>query len=259
MIPFDHHTHHERCGHARGTIAEYVEAALALGLEEVGISDHAPLYWREGDHPQPGSAMPRSELESYVEEVLRLRSEYEGRIRILLGLEADYAEGFEDVYREIRAAYPWDYWIGSVHYTLGKHIYDRDLWDDHEDPEPVYAAYYRLVRQSAESGLFDILGHPSGIMVHGPRPAADFLDAEFERTAEVIARSGVAVEVNTSGIRKGTGAPFPHAGLLTRCIRRGVPITYGSDCHAPEEVGHERDRAARLLAGAPLWRDVRRR
>lgn len=254
MLPFDHHTHHERCGHARGEIEDYIQAALALGMTEIGISDHSPLYWREGDHPQPGSAMPRSALSEYVEEVLRLKHEYRGRIRVLLGLEADYAEGMEETYREVRDAYPWDYWIGSVHYTLGSHIYDRNLWNERPDPEPVYSAYYRLIRKSAESGLFDILGHISGITVHGPKPDSRFLSAEFALTSKAIAQSGVAIEINASGVRKGTGAPFPHPELLRRCLDEGVPLTYGSDSHLPSEVGHSRDTVAPLLREAKVWR-----
>ena len=61
---------------------QYIQAALALGLEEIGISDHAPLYWREGDHPAPGTAMARSELEHYVAEVLALQRKYADRIRV---------------------------------------------------------------------------------------------------------------------------------------------------------------------------------
>lgn len=253
-LPFDHHTHHRRCGHARGEIEEYVQAALAQGLEEIGLSDHAPLYWREGDHPQPGSAMARSELGRYVAEVLALRRKYADRIRILLGLEADYAEGFEAAYREVRAQYPWDYWIGSVHYCQDWHIYDSRRWAASPDPEEVYADYYRLVRQSAASGLFDVLGHISGLMAVGPHACDQTLQREFEATAQAVAQSGVAIEVNTSGLRKGTGAPFPHPSLLARCLELGVPVTYGSDSHQPEEVGYGREAVSTCIREARLWR-----
>jgi len=253
VILADHHTHHVRCGHAAGSIEEYIQAALALGLEEIGITDHAPLYWMEGDHPWPGSAMARSELPHYVEEVLLLKRRYAGRIRVLLGLESDYAPGFEDFYRDLRAAYPWDYWIGSVHQLLGSHIYQAERWNRGADPAEVYTGYFRLVRKSARSGLFDVLGHITGIMALSPRPTPELLEREFEQTVRAIAETGVAVEVNTSGLRKGLLEPFPAGPLLRRLRDAGVPLTYGSDSHLPSEVGHGRELAAELLEGAVRW------
>ena len=254
MITVDYHTHHWRCGHAQGNTEDYVQAALALGLEEIGISDHAPIDWIDGDHPLPHAAMPRSGLDAYVEEVLALKQKYEGRIRVLLGLESDYAEGLDDLYREILSRYPFDYVIGSVHYCQGYHIYQWQRWEEGADPNEVYPEYFRLVRASARSGLFDVLGHITGLMVMGPKPDLEVLEREWEETAVALAESGVAVEVNTSGYRKGLPEPFPASGLLRRLIKRGVPMTYGSDSHLPSEVGHMREAAAGLLAGTALWR-----
>jgi len=256
LITADHHTHHARCGHAVGDIEEYVQAALALGLEEIGITDHAPVYWMEGDHALPGTAMARSHLPAYVEEVLGLKERYGGRIRVLLGLESDYAPGFDDVYREVFSTYPFDYVIGSVHQCLGAHIYHRGRWEWGADPAEVYREYFRLVRASAQSGLFQVLGHITGIMAYGPRPSAQLLDEEFEATAEAIAAAGVAIEINTSGLRKGGVEPFPASALLQRCISRGVPVTYGSDSHHPGEVGHGREIAATLLQPARRWQPL---
>lgn len=39
----DYHMHTPLCGHAIGEPAEYVEQAIAAGLEEMGFSDHAPF------------------------------------------------------------------------------------------------------------------------------------------------------------------------------------------------------------------------
>ncbi|MCB1134396.1 MAG: PHP domain-containing protein, partial [Verrucomicrobiae bacterium] len=41
-MPADYHTHTPLCLHAEGTPEEYVDAALAAGVTEYGISDHAP-------------------------------------------------------------------------------------------------------------------------------------------------------------------------------------------------------------------------
>lgn len=258
MIHFDYHTHHHRCGHAQGTIEQYIQFALAQRLTEIGISDHAPLYWLEGDHPSPGSAMARSHLAEYVDEVLSLRAKYAGRIQVRLGLEADYVEGWDDVYRDALAPYPFDYVIGSVHYVFDQHIYNVYRWPDCVDPERHYAEYFRLVRASARSGLFDFLGHTSGILAYGPPPATELLQREFAETAAAVAEAGVAIEINASGIRKGGPEPFPASALLREYLDAGVPMTYGSDSHLPSEVGHAREIATPLLASATLWQPSER-
>ena len=44
MKLMDYHTHHERCGHALGTIEEVIKSAVEKNyLGEIGISDHFPI------------------------------------------------------------------------------------------------------------------------------------------------------------------------------------------------------------------------
>lgn len=90
-MKFDLHTHHFRCGHADGTIRDYIEAAIAAGLDVIGISDHSPYFGSPSEQAFPRIAMAKSELVHYVEEVLSLQKEYEGRIDVLLGMESDFS------------------------------------------------------------------------------------------------------------------------------------------------------------------------
>ncbi|MDT2242816.1 PHP domain-containing protein [Paenibacillus larvae] len=88
---FDLHTHHERCGHATGTIRHYIEAAIEKGLSVIGISDHSPYFASEEDQLHPNIAMAKSEFARYVEEVLELKKEYAEKIEVLLGVESDFS------------------------------------------------------------------------------------------------------------------------------------------------------------------------
>jgi hypothetical protein len=91
-------------------------------------------------------------------------------------------------------------------------------------------------------------------MAMGTKPSTSLLEREYEKTAEALAETGVAIEINTSGLRKGGPEPFPAGGLLRRCMAAGVPVTYGSDSHRPSEVGHAREVVATLVRPAALWR-----
>src|SRR3954452_15204510 len=106
----DYHTHHYRCGHATGKMDDYVEAAIAAGLDEIGLSDHSPIY-HLGDDPQPmpGTAMSQHELPSYIQEMIEVRERFAGRIVVRLGVESDYVLGWDDHYRRLWAKYPLDY------------------------------------------------------------------------------------------------------------------------------------------------------
>jgi histidinol-phosphatase (PHP family) len=247
-IPFDFHSHHRRCGHAVGEMSDYIESAISRGLTAFGVSDHGPAYWLPGDHAQPGTQMACSEVGRYAAEAHELKARYADRIAVRVGIEADYIEGREADLQAILEAHPFDYALGSVHYALGTSIFSRTRWL-YEDAAAVYEDYYRQVALAAASGLFDILSHLTAVEAYGPPVTDEQAALWYPPVAEAVAASGCAVEVNTSGYRKmGGDEPFPNRRMLRLLIARGVPLTFGSDCHHPDEVGFGAARVASLLA-----------
>jgi len=242
----DLHTHHSRCGHASGGLADYVAAARSRGLRTLGLSDHAPLLLAEsGDDSAPGMHMPRSSWEAYLRESVQLRDAHREAIDVLVGVEADYLSGREAAYQALLDDTRLDYVIGAVHYLHGRHVYDRARWHDGVDVDATYATYLAMVRDAAMSGLFDVLAHIDAIKARAPRPPTA-PQREWDATVAAIASADVAVEINTSGYRK-CGEPFPAWGLVERLHEAGVPLTYGSDAHHPDEVHHAWDEVQRGL------------
>ncbi len=250
MITIDYHTHHNRCGHAQGQIEDHVKAAVARGLTEIGISDHSPLYFMEGNDPLPTQAMAKNELDGYVDEVLKLKQRYAGKISIRLGLETDYIETMESFYADILAKYPFDYLIGSVHHVFGSNVYDHRRWGSKPDPMAVYAEYYRLVAKSAQSGMFDILAHTTAILAYSPRPVPTEIEALQDEALEAVRESGVCIEVNTSGYRKMRTEPFPSPRMIGKAVELGIPLTFSSDAHSPNEVAHAREQVEALFVAS---------
>jgi histidinol-phosphatase (PHP family) len=66
------------------------------------------------------------------------------------------------------------------------------------------------------------------------------------RTVETIGESGMCIEINTSGLRKPCHEIYPSEELLKTCFDNGIPITFGSDAHSPEDVGNGFDQAVAL-------------
>jgi len=160
-IAFDLHTHHERCGHAVGNIREYIDAAIDRDLNVIGISDHSPFFYSAEDQLHPKIAMGIKEFDDYVQEVLNLKKEYQGKIEILLGVESDFFPNHVDIYKKYYSKYPFDYIIGSVHFVNDISIFKRDRWEGLKKEQKVRAkeSYYNLIQQSAKSGMFQIIGH----------------------------------------------------------------------------------------------------
>ncbi|WP_379163408.1 histidinol-phosphatase HisJ [Paenibacillus sp. sgz5001063] len=249
----DYHTHHERCGHAVGTLEQYVQRGIELGLEHLGLSDHLPLIHVDPENYYPEMAMPLSELPRYVDECLSLKERYRGRIELRVGLEADYIEGYEEQIRELLAPYPWDYLIGSVHFLGEWDITDfrqTHGWEGRDVME-VYRRYYDAVRKSALSGLYDIIGHMDVIKRFGygpqtPEGQAEVRAMELE-TLRAIAGSGMAMELNASGLTKPCAEMFPAEHVLQQALELDIPLTLGSDAHDPLKLGDGLPEARSLL------------
>lgn len=249
-MKFDLHTHHYRCGHADGDIEDYIIEAMNAGLSVIGISDHSPYFGRKEDQPQPQVAMAKSEFGTYVREVLQLKQKYEGKIEVLLGVESDFFEEEIEKYRAAYAPYPFDYIIGSVHRSRGVSIFNRNRWRKLGEKEKVEEKkeYYRLIRNSAKAGLFQVLGHIDAMKGNYPafsniRGAEKEIDAVFQ----AIAEEDIALEINTSGKTKESGGWYPSDDLLERALHFGCDVTFGSDAHEPGRVGDEWEQVARRL------------
>lgn len=239
-MKFDLHTHHDRCGHARGVIRDYIEAAIRGGLDVIGISDHSPYFGSPEDRPEPGIAMARSEFPRYIEEVLKLKEEYRGKIEVLLGVESDFFPEDIEVYRQHYAKYPFDYIIGSVHRSDGVSIFNKKRWRSLNEKEQVRQKelYYQLIKESARSGMFQILGHIDAMK--GYYPAFSQIQTQaVDDTLRIIGECDIAIEINTSGKTKDCGGWYPSDDILERALRYGVSVTFGSDAHDPERVGDE--------------------
>lgn len=240
-MKFDLHTHHYRCGHAEGTIRDYIEAAIKADLQVIGISDHSPYFAHEKDQAKPNIAMAKSEFPNYVNEVLQLKEEYRGKIEVLLGVESDFFPEHIELYRQIYAQYPFDYIIGSVHHTDGVSIFDkkRFLKVSEENKRQQKERYNELIRQSAESGLFQVLGHIDALKAYYPALCEVRTDQKVDEALRAIAKHGVSIEINTSGKSKACGGWYPADDILERACHYGVDVTLGSDSHVPERVGDE--------------------
>ncbi|GAA5481589.1 histidinol-phosphatase HisJ family protein [Haloferula sargassicola] len=235
-MPADYHTHTPLCLHAEGEPEAYVEAAIAAGLSEFGMSDHAPA------RPEPFDdwRMREADLPRYFELIERGRRHADGRLAVRAGLECDWLSGCEGWIEDLAGRYDWDYLIGSVHY-LGTWDFDNPKWLGRwaeADVEDVWTHYWKTYAEMAASGLFDILAHPDLVKKFAYAPGGD-LTRFYEPVVETIAGAGKAIELNTAGWHKPCAEAYPSADFLKLACAAGIPLVISSDAHTPAEVARD--------------------
>jgi histidinol-phosphatase (PHP family) len=253
-MPADYHTHTPLCQHATGTPEEYVEAAVAAGLDEYGISDHAPC------RPEPFDdwRMLESELPEYFDWIIRAKQAAGDRVKIRAGMECDWLRGCEGFIEELAGKYDWDYLIGSVHY-LGSWDFDNPKWLGkwaQTDVEATWTEYWKTYAAMAESGLFDILAHPDLVKKFSHVPPGD-LDRFYDPVIEAIAANGSVIELNTAGWHKPCAEAYPAPRFLELAASAGIGLVISSDAHAPTEIARDFGKA-RELAKAAGYRETQR-
>jgi histidinol-phosphatase (PHP family) len=234
LLPGDYHVH-TTYSDGSGSVADCVARAVAVGLPEIGISDHfSPV--------QEPWEIPHARLGEYAREVRAAVGRAD--ITVLLGLEANYAPEHEDELRAFLADRSFDYVIGGVHDIDGFEFHDPDLradprWDD---PDALFRRYFEMTRCAAECGCFAVIAHLDwlGLWGHTPGPAVrDAIDAALD----AIAVSGAALELNTDCITDPAGVMYPSDELLAAAYARGIPLVISSDAHEAEHVGRLWDEA----------------
>ena len=149
---YETHSHTPLCKHAVGLPGEYAEVAQAAGLRGLTVTCHNPMP----DGFSSGVRMGIEEFPEYLELVAAAREEWSDRVDVLLGLEADYFEGYEGWVEEQLQSADFHYVLGSVHPQLAafRQRYGTD------DAQALQRTYFNLLAQAAETRLFDSLAHP---------------------------------------------------------------------------------------------------
>jgi len=232
----DYHTHTPLCNHATGTRAEYLAAAECAGLAEIGISGHTP--WPEGYDSQ--WRMRPEEFSVYkalFDEMRAIKSD----VKVKYALEADWVPGRMDEPISHMANEPFDYVIGSIHYTDELPFDNPDsrkaVWEVEGRPEWIWHRYYELMLEMVNAGCFNIIGHFDLPKKFGSlSPETEAIAGMIDDTLRAAEANNMAIEINTAGLRKPVREIYPKFELLQKAAAYGVMLTFGSDAHAPSEV-----------------------
>ena len=181
----------------------------------------------------------------YLAMIEEARLEYEGRLEVKVGVECDFLPSLVDYWREWLPTQQLSHVLGSVHPQVAD--YRALYW--HGDALAFQKTYFKHLADAAETGLFDTLSHPD-LVKNQTAPEWDVkrLMPHINRQLDRIQKTGVAMELNTSGTLKRVGEMNPTPAILREIAARDIPIVLGADAHVPDRVADRFEEALGLLA-----------
>lgn len=234
---YDSHMHTTLCKHARGAPADYATEAEKKGLRGITFTCHSPMPFGWN----PAVRMSINQLPQYVEMIECTREDFAGRVDVRLGLESDFMPGMETWLDDLHKKADFSYILGSVHPQTQEY---QAIYLEGTSRLAYENSYFKNLASAAESGLFDCLSHPDIVKIVHPKQyqVSDHLDT-IRRALDRIARTGVAMELNTSGVNKPYPEMNPGMEILREMASRNIPVVLGSDSHDAYRVGADFDKA----------------
>ncbi|MEO7933909.1 MAG: histidinol-phosphatase HisJ family protein [Chthoniobacterales bacterium] len=240
---YESHLHTPLCRHAVGEPEEYAAEAERKNLRGIIVTCHNPIPNGYSAHVR----MRPDQFDEYIALVAHARAAWDGRVDVLLGLECDYAPGLEaDVAILLKRA-DFHHVLGSVHTQVKEYRTRYDTGSAFEYQQ----TYFHHLALAAETGLFDTLSHPDLVKNQAPHEwNLSRIFPDLQRALDRIAATGIAMELNTSGLHKALPEMNPGPEILAEMQKRGIPVVLGADAHQPQRVGADYPLALRMLQSA---------
>ncbi|MCP4705053.1 MAG: histidinol-phosphatase HisJ family protein [candidate division Zixibacteria bacterium] len=247
----DYHIHPDFSFDAKGSIDEFCVAAIKKGLTEICFTTHYDTDSRFPENHRKirinGELVPNSieNIGAYVKAVAKAADKYIGHeLLVQCGLEVGYYPGCEDEIKKLFNKYEFHYKIGSVHLVGGFNICNKKSMQGAPlkyDLNQFADLVFEDLIKSAESGLFNVLGHIDMYKKHGLKVYGDKIntvhEGRIDKLFQAMNEHGCGLEINTSSIREGFTEYYPSMAIINAARSAGVRIVaVGSDAHKPEEI-----------------------
>ena len=249
------------CRHAKDSLAEVVEAAVAQGFTHYGLSEHAPRF-RQQDLLSDELDLTPEDLqrtfERYRLTAIELRDAYADRLEIFVGFETERLPpgAWRQRMSELRAS-GFDYIVGSVHDFEGRWLdvspeETRRAAEAAGGHEPLQLAYFDAVADLVTALRPEVVGHLDLVRKFEP-PGFAFSAKVMQRAEQLLAvirDAGGVLDVNCGGWRRGYGPVYPLPEILQLARRMGLGVTLGDDSHSVATVGVGLDACVAAIAEA---------
>ncbi len=260
----NYHTHSTFCDGIH-TVEEMAKAAFDAGVTILGFSGHMSFPFASFWHTDTRN------YDAYIHDIEALKTEYEGKMEILLGVEAEHLPPISNCTKNTYKQFNLDFMIGSVHYlvaedSLGggcftvdgpaKEFFEGIQTYFKGDGKKAIQAYFSAQRDMIQHGDFDIIGHIDLVRKRNAElkifnESDSWYRNELKETAKVAGKSGKVVEINTGGMtRANMQTPYPSPDFLKLLKERDTPVTINSDSHSVNSIVSHFDTAIEIAKAA---------
>lgn len=249
-ITADCHLHSSHSGDSDTPMEEMVLRGIDLGLDTMCFTEHHDIDYPDSSE-SPGDIFLLN-TDSYLYDLARLKEKYEGKIRLLFGVELGLqAEAFRSI-SVYAKSYGFDFLIGSSHICHGKDPYYPAFYEGRSEEE-AYREYFESVLENVKKfSCFDVYGHLDYVVRYGPNKDREYSYGKYRDVIDEILKSLIekekGLELNTGGLKGGMRDIHPCSEILKRYRELGGEIvTIGSDAHSPENIASYFVRASEVL------------
>ena len=259
MLKNNYQTHTKYCGHAKGDVEDYVKEALNLNMEELGISDHAPIPLNHGMTKEEWEEnycyenMDINTFDNLLKEIDNLKSKY--NIKLYKACESEYLYNNDDWYKGLRSKL--DYMILGIHFFNG----EGRVLDTYKDINYKNVdCYYECAKRAIETGLFDYLAHPDLYLFdYKSINGKNEFDAKAKdiclKLIDLCVKHDIYFEINTNGLKYSKDKNnrdlwlYPNIEFF-KVVKEymdknpnKLKLIIGADAHEPKALGNDNVKA----------------
>jgi histidinol-phosphatase (PHP family) len=252
----DGHIHTPFCPHgSKDSFEEYIERAIELGFIEISFTEHAPLPKNFQDPtPEKDSAMRFEDVDEYISILTTLKEKYVRKIKINIGFEIDFIEGFEEETKKFLQTYgpKINDSILSVHFLKYNERYFcldfspetfGEMVEIFGSISSIHRAYYQTVLASIQADLGEYkpkrIGHITLVNKFRKKfPCRTNFQEEILTILTEMKKRGYQLDYNGAGTAKPLcQETYPPDWVIKLAIKHHIPIVYGSDAHSAKDLG----------------------
>jgi histidinol-phosphatase (PHP family) len=246
MIISDSHVHSVFSCDGKSAIEDVVASAIAKGLKYICFTEHL-------DYNLNNQGFEYFDFKGYTREIERIRDIYASSIMVLKGIEFSEPHIYREEFEKEQSR-DYDMIIGSLHF-MENQLYGSQSLLDQYGLEKVMEKYFANLCKMIGYGGFDVLGHPDFPRRYYGKEQSE--SGYISEAMKKLADSGISLEINTSGFRKGYDSTLPDTGMIVRYAGfGGRNVTTGSDSHRAEETGADLEKASDIIGRLNLVQGV---